>query len=349
MSIATLPKVGILFGQERSFPEALVRVVNERYEGRVCAEPVKLDAIRQESIPFYDVIVDRISHEVPFYRTFLKVAAARGSHIINNPFWWSSDDKFLCNVIAEEVGVAVPKTVLLPHKERPDNTSSDSFTNLNYPVDWEGVFAYLGFPIFMKPAFGGGWKDVYKVNDPDEFFSAYSSTRNLSMIAQEAIEFTEYFRCYCLGRSTVRLMRWNPRVPFHERYDREPEPIEPQLEKKLRRDCLVLCEALGYDLNTIELAVRDGVPYGIDFMNPAPDCDVHSVGEANFEWVVSNMADLVAERALSPRPIELTGSWPQILGRQRAAPSAAAKPKRASGARKTARSGGGHRRSGKSA
>jgi hypothetical protein len=135
------------------------------------------------------------------------------------------------------------------------------------------------------------------------------------MIAQEAIEFTEYFRCYALGRSLVRVMRWDPSRPFHERYAREPEPIPTALEERLRRDCVALCEALGYDLNTIELAMRGGVPYAIDFMNPAPDCDVASVGQKNFDWVVSNMADLLAERALNPRPFETTGAWPALFAK----------------------------------
>ena len=62
-----------------------------------------------------------------------------------------------------------------------------------------------------------------------------------------------------------------------------------------------LCGALGYDLNTVELAVRDGIPYAIDFMNPAPDADYHSVGHDNFEWIVKAVAELLAAKAKAPR------------------------------------------------
>jgi len=310
----TRPKtVGLLHGMERSFPEALAKSVNEKGRGRVNAAPVKIGAIRHDEIPEYDIIVDRISHEVSFYRTYLKAAAARGTQVINNPYWWSADDKFFNNVVAQAAGVAVPRTVILPHKDHPPGTKAESFTNLVFPVDWSAVFAYLQFPVFMKPAYGGGWKDVYKVSNPDEFFSAFDNTHTLCMMAQEAIEFTEYYRCYGIGRSKVRIMRYDPKAPFHERYVKNAPKTDPALEKRMTRDALALCEALGYDLNTIEFAVRDGVPYAIDFMNPAPDADVKSVGEENFRWVVDAVTDLLIERAEKPRGLEITGTWPQML------------------------------------
>lgn len=303
-------KIGVLYGMERSFPPALVEEINRIGGDDVTAESLRIGPVPQEFIPDYDVIVDRISQDVPFYRTFLKGAAARGAQVLPNPFWWSADDKFTCNIIARQAGVAVPKTVLLPHKEHPTGTQSESFSNLVYPVDWDAVFSYLGFPIYMKPAYGGGWRDVYKVDDRASFFRAYDQTYTLTMIAQEAIEFTEYYRCYGLGRERVRVMRYDPRAPFERRYVRDAAPPPPALLARMERDVLALCRALGYDVNTVELAVRDGVPYAIDFMNPAPDCDLFSVGEENFRWVLKNMAEVLVDRARKPRPLEMTGSWP---------------------------------------
>ncbi|MFX9008100.1 hypothetical protein ABTN33_19455, partial [Acinetobacter baumannii] len=54
---------------------------------------------------------------------------------------------------------------------------------------------------------------------------------------------------------------------------------------------------LGYDFNTVELALRDGVPYAIDFCNPAPDADIKSVGQENFDWVVETAATFAIEKA----------------------------------------------------
>ena len=203
MSVKT---IGVLFGMEDTFPWALCHEVNELARRRGLAlkgEPVQIGHNSQEQAFAYDVVLDRISHEVPFYRTFLKCAAARGVQVVNNPFWWSADDKFFDNVVARAVGVAVPRTVLLPHKEHPPNTTDKSYRNMSL-VDWDEVFRYLGFPIFMKPAYGGGWKDVYKVHSREEFFDAYDQTRDLAMMAQEAIDFTDYYRCWVAGRQKVK-------------------------------------------------------------------------------------------------------------------------------------------------
>jgi biotin carboxylase len=215
--------------------------------------------------------------------------------------------------VAQAAGVAVPRTVLLPHKAHPPNTGADSFSNLAYPLDWDQVFAHLGFPIFLKPAYGGGWKDVYKVDDERGFFAAYDQTHTLCMMAQEAIDFTEYYRCYVLGRERVRVMRYDPQAPFDRRYVLGAPPTAPALLERVERDALTLCRELGYDFNTVEFAVRDGVPYAIDFMNPAPDCDPFSVGPDNFAWVLRHGAEILIDRALRPRPLETAGEWPRRL------------------------------------
>ena len=216
------------------------------------------------------------------------------------------------------VGVATPRTVLLPHKHRPPNTEATSFRNLRM-VDWDAVFSYLGFPIFLKPAYGGGWKDVHKCDDPAGFFAAYDQSRDLTMMAQEAIDFSEYYRCYVVGRERVHLMRYEPRNPHHQRYVLDAPPPEPAFEQRLRRDALALSTALGYDMNTVELAVRNGVPYAIDFTNPAPDAELASVGAANFAWMVENMSEVLVDLVRNPRPFELTGTWPELAKARSAA------------------------------
>jgi hypothetical protein len=297
---------------EDTFPWALGDAINTLGKGEILAEPVAISALRDTENFEYALILDRISHEVPFYRTFLKVAAARGVQIVNNPFWWSADDKYFGNIVAESVGVATPRTMLLPHKHRPPNTEAASYRNLRF-VDWNAVFSYLGFPIFLKPAYGGGWKDVYKCDHPGAFFTAYDSSRDLVMMAQEAIDFESYFRIYVIGRERVHVMRYDPRLPHHLRYVQNAPPLEPALLQRLHRDALALSVALGYDMNTVELAVRDGVPYAIDFTNPAPDADLHSIGPENFAWIVENMAEVLVGRVRNPRPFEITGAWPDAL------------------------------------
>ena len=304
-------RIAILFGMEDTFPWALIDAINARGGDDVEASAAELSYLKDDGVFPYDLILDRISHEVPFYRTYLKCAAASGVRVVNNPIWWSADDKFFDNLVAKAANVAVPKTILLPHKEHPPNTEAKSFRNMRF-VNWDEVFAYLGWPIFMKPAYGGGWKDVYKVHTPDEFFAAYDQTRDLTMMAQEAIEFDAYYRCYVLGRKRVRVMGYDPKQPHHLRYVHNYQ-FNADLMARIEHDALALCEGLGYDMNTVEFAVRGGVPYAIDFMNCAPDADVNSVGRENFDWMVANMAEVLLEMVRGEKTFELTGNWPSTL------------------------------------
>jgi glutathione synthase/RimK-type ligase-like ATP-grasp enzyme len=292
-------RIGVLFGMEESFPPALVERINALKNPQVSAELLRTGAVEMARPCGYRVIVDRISHDIPFYRSYLKNAVLTGTMVINTPFWWSADDKFFNYALASKIGVATPRTVLLPHKQHPPSTTERSMRNLIYPLNWDEVFQYIGFPAFLKPHSGGGWKNVYKVHDPAELFRAYDETGDLCMTLQEAIEFTEYFRCYVIGQEKVRVMEYDPRRPHHERYVKDAPPVAPALLARVVSDARKLCRALGYDLNTVEFAVRGGVPYAIDFLNPAPDAEYHSVGAENFEWVVGAVADLAVRRALS--------------------------------------------------
>ncbi len=291
-----MKKIGILFGMERSFPEAFIERVNSKNITGITAEAVRIDKAPQAFATGYDVMIDRISHDVPFYRAYLKNAAIMGTAVINNPFWWSADDKFFNNCLAIKLGVPVPKTVILPSHDHPDDTSADSFSNLASPLDWEGMLGYIGFPAYMKPYAGGGWKNVYKLLDSEELFAKHAETGKLVMMLQEEIVFDAYFRCYCVGGKHVRIMHYEPRNPHHLRYVANHN-VSQEVLNTITDYVIKLNEALGYDLNTVEFAIRDGIPYAIDFCNPVPDADKNSVGEENFEWVVEHMANLAIERA----------------------------------------------------
>ena len=297
-----MKKIGILFGQEDTFPWALIERVNAQQVDGVVAEPVRIDKLVQGEDSGYAVIVDRISQDIPFYRAYLKNAALNGTAVVNNPFWWSADEKFFNNALAVQIGVPVPKTVLLPSKEHPPDTNERSMRNLAYPLDWDGIFSYVGFPAFFKPFAGGGWKNVYRLESPQQFFEVYNQTGQLVMMLQEEIVFKEYFRCYCIDRRDVRIMQYDPRAPFHERYVRNGPPVPQALLDQVHEGVLKLNRALGYDFNTVEMAVRDGIAYAIDFCNPAPDCDVHSVGQDNFEWVIDAVARMVIRKAQAHEP-----------------------------------------------
>lgn len=312
-----MKKIGVLFGKERSFPEAFVDRVNSKQVPGIVAEPVRIDKVVQGESSGYAVIIDRISQDVPFYRAFLKNAAISGTAVINNPFWWSADEKFFNNALATKIGVPVPKTVILPSRDHPDDTSDDSFSNLAYPLDWKGIFEYVGFPAYMKPFAGGGWKNVYRLESMEDFFEKHGETGQLVMLLQEEIVFEKYYRCYCIGGKHVRIMPYEPRNPHHLRYvasfDTSAEEYRMMEEIVLR-----INHFLGYDFNTVELAMRDGVPYAIDFCNPAPDADIRSVGQENFDWVVETAANYAIERAQNHKDGLDNLTWGEYIKRSAA-------------------------------
>ncbi len=294
--------VGLLVGRENTFPGPFLDMVNSRgAEHGVGAELAVLGGTPELEEPRHAVIVDRISHEIPYYRAHLKSVALQGTVVINDPFWWEADEKFFECTLARRLGVAVPKTVVLPnHQYIPDIDHRLSLRNLQYPLDWERVARYTGLPAVLKPNTGGGWKDVYIVNTIDQLIAAYDQTGLKTMILQEFIDWDDYVRCICIGRQHILPIRYNPRAPFEERYVIS-KPVEGALREHSVRDATALVDALGYDMDTVEFAVKGGVLYAIDFLNPAPDFDNFSIKEDNFRWVLEHMTELVIEYALGKR------------------------------------------------
>jgi hypothetical protein len=297
-----MKKVGLLVGRERTFPVSLIESINERGGGEVVAEFVKLGGVRLDWPKAYDLIIDRISHEVPFYRAFLKRAALEGTIIINNPFWWSADDKFFNFSLATKLGVAIPKTVLLPQKAYIEGITSDSLRNLEFPLDWEAIAEHVGFPAIIKPFDGGGWKNVSRVNSLEELWRVYDTTGTLCMTLQEMIDWDQFVRCYCIGQRDVLIMPYDPRKPYlsGEQYIHDPTYLSGEVAERVARDVLTLNRALGYDINTVEFAIKEDIPYAIDFMNPAPDAELASVGEFYHRWLTQHVTDLVFRRLEEP-------------------------------------------------
>jgi hypothetical protein len=307
-------KVGLLCGREYAFPPAFLERVNAiGREHDITAEFVTLTGTKMGEPSGYRVIVDRISHEVEYYRAFLKHAVLTGTYVINNPFWWTADDKFFNYAIAQKVGVAVPRTVVLPQKSYPADVdlTSESLHNLGYPLDWDGLLDYVGRPAILKPYSGGGWKHVYKVSNREELIAAYDGTGAYCMTLQQFIHFDQYVRCFTFGKTDIVPVRYDP----HERrYLVEHSYLTPELGARIVQDAQTLNTALGYEMNTIEFAVENGVPYAIDFLNPAPDFERDRITPHYFEIVVDKMARLAVDRALSGKPSQSWPRWAEMTG-----------------------------------
>jgi hypothetical protein len=302
-------KIGLMVGREWSWPPAFIDEVAQRGEG-VTAEYVKLGGTRMNEPVPYRVIVDRISHEVPYYRSYLKNAVLQGVKVINDPFMWTADDKFFGASLVDALGVASPKTIVLPNKQYiPGIVPSESLRNLIYPLDWNWIADHVGMPCVLKDAHGGGWRDVYICNNIDELIQHYDESELLTMIVQEFIEWDNYARCMCLGQDEIYVMKYDPK----QRHYYDEHDFAPALYERIVEDSRTICKAFGYDMNTVEFAIRGGIPYAIDFMNPAPDMDVNSLGQKHFQWMVTHMADLTIRLAKSKEATASRYDWSKMV------------------------------------
>jgi len=290
-------RIGVLRGREDSFPNAFNAKINSMGRG-VAAEFVQLGGTKlNERVP-YRVIVDRISHEVAYYAVYLKMAALQGTYCINNVFWRSADDKFFGYAVAEKLGIAEPRTVVLPNHDYPEDVNSKSLRNL-WPADFSMYLDYVGTPCILKPAFGGGWRDVYKVHSLEELLQHYDASGQQTMLLQEFIEWDTYVRVLTVGRRWARAVRYDPKPMAQGGYDQDYDSLPAKLRDEAEELSLGLNRALGYDMNAVEFAVKDGRFYGIDLTNYAPDFDHRSLKDAHFPWVVEKMAEFALEKALS--------------------------------------------------
>jgi len=303
-------RIGIVVGWEDSFPQAFIAKVNET--PGFTADIAKFGGTQERHDTPYRVLIDRMSHEVPFYRFHLKAAALAGTFVVNDPFWWSADDKFFGFSLASKIGVTVPRTVLLPsHSYSSSVDPTRSLRNLQYPLDWEAIASYVKFPAILKPADGGGWKNVSRVNNMDELLRDYNASKQLVMTLQEFIEFDEYVRCICIGKKFVLPIKYDPRRRCYVETDGSFMP--KALENQVLDGAWALNHALGYDMNSVEFACKDGVPYAIDFTNPAPDMDIYSILPKYFHIVVDQMAKFAIESAREGRKNEPNYSFRRYI------------------------------------
>ena len=289
-------KIGILFGHENNFPFDLIDIINNSGED-VNAGIIKVGAIKMDDLLEYDVILDRVSHEVPFYRSLLKLAVLNNVSVVNNPFLLCANDSFVQSVFASKLSVRVPKTVMIPTKDHPLGTNSDTMRNLIYPLNWEDAFEYIGFPCYLKHGNGTIQHNIYKVYSQAEFFAAYDLTGPNLMLMQENIEFEAYYRCYVVGRKHTMLMNYDPSKPPHLRFRNPNGELKPRLRREMEKTAIKICNALGFDFNSVEFAIRNNKPYAVDFLNPSPIADSSLLTEEEYQWLLATTAEFLISYA----------------------------------------------------
>lgn len=296
--------IGLIIGREWSWPSALITEINKRDAGAT-AEFVKLGGTFLDRPPEYDVIIDRMSHEIPYYRIFLKFAALHGVYVINNPFTWASDDKFFGEALAAKLGLRTPRTVVLPNKRVETQVVPESFRNLEYPMNWRGIIDYVGVPAILKDAYSGGRRITHRVYDVDNLIEKYDESDTLTVIVQEIIESDQHVHCFVIGQEHCRAVRYSLE---DETYLPDDDSMEAELLETMQEEAVRISKAYGYDMNMVEFVVKDDTAYVINTTNPAPDMDINLLKPNHFSWCVARMADVAIELAGMPKA-QYTGRY----------------------------------------
>jgi glutathione synthase/RimK-type ligase-like ATP-grasp enzyme len=244
---------------------------------------------------------------------YLKMAALQGVYCINNTFWRTADDKFFGYAAAEHLGIAEPKTVVLPNKSYMDDVTNESLRNL-WPTDFEMYADYVGLPCIMKPAHGGGWRDVNKIHTMADLHHHYDASSWKTMMLQELVTWDLYIRIPTIGRRWARAIRYDPAPMGMGGYNQDYDILPRDIRDKAEELSLGFNRALGYDMNAIELAFKDGKYIGIDLTNYTPDLDYRSLKDAHFPWAVEKMAEFAVEKAMSNEPTpSATPDWRKLI------------------------------------
>jgi len=298
--------VGFIIGREHDMPETVINIINDRYP-TIQAEMVKIGGtFLDEPVP-YDVIIDRMSHEIPYFRTYVKYAALKGCYIINDPFVWSVDTKFMAGTITERLNVLTPRTAVLPNKDIGTDTVSDSFRNLVYPMNWQAIIDYIGGPAIFKDVRSGGRRFSHRVNSVDELIQRYDESGTRTMILQQVIESNHQYHCMVIGHEKTLLM---PYSLDSGRYFVEATKPDEKVVSHMTNVAVQIAKIYGYDINMTEFVINGDDVYLINATNPSPLINRELMVEDQFNWICEAIAELAALRVKNPVPMKLPIALP---------------------------------------
>lgn len=289
-----MAKIGILAGRERAFTDALIAQLNAA--GTAGAEYAIIGGVRMAEEPGYEVILDRISHAVPFFQSYLKSAAVMGCRVVNDPFWQLAEDKFLDVSMALAAGLRAPRTALLPNREHVPGVLPESLRNQADPLDWEAAMAWVGFPLIMRPHWGAGSRKAFLIHTPEELKARWEHSGQGQYILQEWLTGAHYVHCLTVGEDALAITR-----PLRQAPDQNDRPaMTTAAADHVSQTAVTLARALGYQMNAVEFAVRDGEIFATDWLNYAPPVEPTGLTAQEFSWAVDRSAALLSRLADSP-------------------------------------------------
>ena len=260
----------------------------------------------------YDVVLDRLTHWFHTSREWIKKAIIMdGLYVLNNPWAVQSMEKQTTYCAMMKLGMPIPDTWMVPPKSyQPVPDLKETLKSYAQLFDLGKIGKKLGYPIFMKPYDGGGWKGVSRIDDEATLRKAYEESGVMVMHLQKAVHpFDRFVRCIGLGPQT-HIVRYDPGAPLHDRYTMDKDFVTAEEAQLLRDTTLTINAFFGWDFNSCEAlhSPVDDVWHPIDFANPCPDSQVTSLHK-HFPWLVMANVKWSVFCAVSKRPMRRTLDW----------------------------------------
>ena len=302
--------VGLLLGTEEDWPRAFETIAERlgvfRHDGRdhrLTTERVTIEPFSLRADPRHALVIDRLAHWYYHPREWLKkIALMDDVYLLNSPFTFQSMEKHAAYCALLRLGMDVPETVLVPYKNPIDNVRwAYTAEHYNRPFDLEAIAEELGYPLFMKPFDGGGWRGVSRITDVEELRAAYDESGEMLMHLQAAVEPYDVFaRALTIGPETM-VMKFRPDQPMHERY----EVAHGFLGEQTGSEAVTIAQTVNaffrWEFNSCEMLVAGDDVLPIDYANACPDVSLTSL-HYYWPWAMAALVRWSAFCVATDRP-----------------------------------------------
>ena len=285
--------IGLLLGAEEDWPQAFEQILRRvgplSYDGeqhtvsseRLTIEPFNLtDPVRT------DLVIDRLAYWYYHPREWLKKASlVNGTYLLNSPFTFQAMEKHSAYCAMLRLGLHVPDTILVPYKNPIDNVRwAYTSERYNQPFDLDQLADQLGYPLYMKPFDGGGWRGVSRVNDRGDLHRAYDESGEMLMHLQATVDYDHFARALSIGAETM-VMDFRPDQPMHNRYAVSHGFLSESAGKQAVAISRIVNAFFRWEFNSAEMLVKGDDVYPIDYANACPDVAVTSL-HYYFPWAI---------------------------------------------------------------
>jgi hypothetical protein len=286
--------IGLLLGAEEDWPQAFEQIL--RFVGpldvdgtthRIASERLTIEPFDLDDPVRTGLVIDRLAHWYYHPREWLKKAAlVDGTYLLNSPFTFQSYEKHAAYCAMVRLGLKVPKTILVPYKNPIDNHRW-TYTSARYnrPFDLDVLAAELGYPLYMKPFDGGGWRGVSRIENPDDLHRAYDESGEMLMHLQATVDYEHFARARSIGPETM-VMDFRPEQPMHNRYAVNHGFLSPSAGHQAAAISRIVNAFFGWEFNSAEMLVAGDEVYPIDYANACPDVSMTSL-HYYFPWAIT--------------------------------------------------------------